>query len=302
MKSAKIIIASYNAENRIQKILKSIAIQKIEKGWSLKIIVHSDKSSDNTISVAKKIKSKDISVIDSVLRLGFAGVVKKYIEANRSDLLILLNDDIIIHDKTFIQNIISTYSETKNMGLACVDIKPVHSKTFIQKATNSSFKAYRKMSYSYNNGKNIFSCDGKVLILTKDFTKKIKFPKDTAQMGNVDAYLYLSCLKLKFNYMFIKNTSVYFTFPSTVKDYLNWTARNNSNFYLLQREFKSLVLKEYRKPKSLIMYQAFQFLKNPTGSIFVYLMRILVNNRAKKNASDFNSLWDTIKTSKLLDA
>jgi hypothetical protein len=146
----------------------------------------------------------------------------------------------------------------------------------------------------------LFTVDGKVLVLSKDFCKKLIFPKSMSELGNVDAFLFFSCLNLKFRYEYLHNISVYFTFPSTISDYINWTARNNSNQLILKKLFKDRVDIEYKKPKSFAFLMLNEFMRNPLGCLFVYCLRFLITIKANKVASDFNPLWDTINTSKVL--
>lgn len=296
-KTLTILIATYEAEDRIEAILSDLKRQVSPKNCSIQIIVHVDKGMDNTFAIAKQSSNQNVSVTKGLSRLGFGGVVKKYITENKSDYLLILNDDIRINDTNFILNIFKFTSKKPNGGLFCTNIIPEKG-NFIQMANTSSFTAYRKMAISIKSGDNIFTCDGKVLVLSKSFMKKMQFPESISEMGNVDSFLYFSCLENGYNYHYIKTASVSFVFPSDLKDYIKWTARNNSNAHLLTERFGNIVKKSYTLPNSAFKFMLIEAFRNPFGALFIFVMRFYIRILALRYSSNFNPKWDTIKSSK----
>lgn len=293
-----IIIASYEAEKRIELILNDLKFQVLNEDFKIKIVVYVDKGKDNTYDVANSFKMKNYKVSTGSNRLGFGGVIKKFVKENKSDFIMILNDDIRITDKNFLTRICNELKKS-NSDFFCTDIRPIKG-NFLQNANLSSFFAYRKMAYEMNDGNNVFTVDGKVMILSKKFMKKLKFPKKLSDMGNVDCFLYFSCLSHNLKYKLIKKAFIEFVFPSNLNEYVKWTSRNNSNEKLLIKRFGKIVKESYQKPNTLMFYKIIETIKNPLGSILIYLLSFKIKFDAKKISSNFNPKWDTIKSTKVI--
>jgi glycosyltransferase involved in cell wall biosynthesis len=308
MKSKKptvtIGICAYKSENIIVDILNSLSNQGVDFNLQ-KIIVHCEKSGDNTFAIASnwvKVngQQKLFEIVEPKRKLGFAGSFKAIVERSESDILIELNDDIIIPQKNFVSLIVKEFEKNQNLGLAAVNLKPLPPRTFVEKAIITSINAFKQTRLSVNHGNNIYSCDGKVLALSKSFYKKIVWPKNLGLLGNVDAYLYLSCISQNFEFQYVKQAYVKHSLPSTVVEYIHWTSRNNSNFYLLQRTFGELVKKEYYLPKNILWQKKLvQLINNPLGCLFLLATSLYIKYLAKRLSLDFNPKWESLATTKL---
>lgn len=295
-------IPAYNADKRIKNILESLINQKEENQSIKEIIIYSDGSSDSTVKECLKVKDKKkrLKIINASNRKGMAFGFKYMLSRFQGDLFIQLNDDIKISDRGLLDKIATPFILGDRVGLVSGRLMPIESKNFLQKSINSTFKAYDHMKYSLNNGNNKFTCDGKILGLSREFIKTIKFPKSNKLLGNVDAFLYLSCITNNFRYIHVKKAEVYFRFPTTIKDYVRWNSRNNSNKILLKRTFGNMVEKVYKKPiKKLLIGILIEFVKNPVGSVFIFAIGLYGKYKSKKIAKDFNPTWDVVESTKI---
>lgn len=298
--SVSIGIAAYNCQDNIFLLLKSLLNQKIIERTE-QVIVYSDASQDKTIEEAKKVKSKKIAVIDSKKRQGFAHTVEMLLGLNKSDIIILLNDDIKIIDRHFIEKILDSFID-KKVGLVSANPQPIKPQTFIEKGANSAFRVYEKMRYTIKGGDNEFTCDGKVLALSKPFIKSLSIPKNYKQIGNTDSFLYFSCLANGFEYKHAKKAVVKFKLPSNLKDYISLTVRNNTDPYILKGRFGKVVEMEYKKPKLAFYYFGMiEFIKNPIGAFFIFIVGLFVRYKAKQVQNNFNPTWDLVKSTKNLN-
>ena len=297
-----IAIPAYYAEANIKSLVNELTLQK-EDGFKIdQIIVYYDVSGDNTLEKAREVKDIRIRLIDGKIRKGFGNGVKKLIAINRSDFLLLLNDDIKINDKNFVSKLIRIVRKEENVGMVCGNPQALSPKTFIDKALTYRLKASENLSSLVNNGSNVFSCDGKIMLLSQQLIESLKLPTDNKLLGNVDAYLYFACITSGMKYKFAKDAVVYFRNPTTWNDYAKWISRNNAQKYLLEITFgKELVDKEYAKPKLLLLYTTLtQFVKNPVGFIFIFLSEPFLVFKARSIFKDLSETWDTVITTKNL--
>lgn len=292
-------IAAYNAEDNISRLLSSILKQKQIDFKLEKIIIYSDSSTDKTASKVRRFNDSRLKLIETKQRSGFAYVLTSILKINKSPILVTLNDDVIINDNLFLNKLVYMFMKDKSLGLVSSNLKPLPSINFIQTAAASGFKAYNRMATSYHDGSNLFSCDGKSLVLSDKFIKKLEIPKNLSKMGNVDAYIYLSCIAKGYTYKQSKKTLLMFKLPSTTKEFVKWQSRNMSNYYLLKKSFGKIVDQEYKIPFFLFSYTKFtEFLKNPLGSIYIYFLGIYCSLYGSKNKNEFSPTWDLISTTK----
>ncbi len=295
-------IPTYFAENNIKNLLKSLLNQKGNNFQLTKIIVYYDQSGDNTLKKVKELIDKKIEIVDGKTRQGFAQGVKKIISMNKSDILLLLNDDIKINDREFIFKLIQPFNLESNIGLVCGNPQPLEPISFVDKALSSRLKASEHLSYKVKNGNNIFSCDGKILALSKKFIQNLKLPKNNFEIGNVDAFLYFACITSGFRYFFVRNAYVYYRNPTTLSDYSKWISRNNTQKYILHKNFDvDLINKEYTKPKRLLISTVLkQLIINPVGFLFIFSIEVFNIIKARNLLGNLTSTWEIVETTKNL--
>jgi len=293
-------IAAYNAEKNIKRLLDSLLSQKSVNYKLDKVFVHSDQSTDNTDRIVKNMKNKYVKLIIPRQRRGFARTIINLLKGNKSDICILLNDDIIISDRFFINKLIQPYFSNKNVGLISGNPQALQSRNFISEAVRSGYNAYKDLGDYIDSGNNIFTCDGKILCFSKLFIKTLKFPKNKSEMGNVDKYIYLSCLANHFDYRYVTDAVVYFKCPSTIDDFVKWQIRNyKTNKYIMQKKFAKLSYKEYKTPRIIFTcYKIKEFMKNPLGGTVIYLLGLYCTFKAYKERYFVKTTWDLVSTTK----
>ncbi len=294
-------IPAYNAEKNIKRLLSSLITQRGAKQTIKEIIVYSDGSSDSTLNECLKIKDKKgrLRIIKASKRRGMAVGLKFMLSVFKGDVFILLNDDIIIKDNNLIDRLVKPLLLYKRVGLISGRPVPLESKNFLQKSIYSTFRAYDYMKYSIKNGNNLFTCDGKILALSREFVKSIKFPKSNKLIGNVDAFLYLSCITSNHRYFHVKNAKIHFKFPAKLKDFISWNSRNNANQILLKKTFGEKVDDIYNKPARKLFFGILrEVIKNPIGTAFIFTVGLFGKYKARQVAKDFKPAWEVIQSTK----
>ncbi len=304
MKNKKITvnvsIPAYNSEKTIEKLIRSILIQKRINYKLESVVVHSDSSSDNTVKTVRNFKNNLVSVIAAKKRSGYSSSLIKLIKRNKADLLLQLNDDVIINDSHFIEKLIKPFFANKNLGLVCGNIQPLKPTSYVGKAAQSGYIAFKNLGEKINHGSNAFTCDGKSLCFSNTFASSIKFPINHKDMGNSDGFIYLTCIKNGFDYAYAKYAILYFKLPTTLKDFTKWQVRSyKSNKYVLKNYFGDLAEKEFKIPKLLFnYYKAIEFIKHPISSILIQFIGFYCTYKAAKEKNEFNLKWDLVQSTR----
>lgn len=296
-------IPAYNAEYRIEDLVHSL-LNQVEGDFKIvKVLIHCDDCSDATVEVCEALKLKGgngkIEIIDNKSRLGFALSSLKMMESTKEDIFVLLNDDIKIEDTHFIEKLIQPILNNPSVGLTSGYLLPVKPRTFIEKAVVSTFRAYDRMRRMMNDKNNQYTYDGASMALTRKYINSIKLPEPISDLGNMDAYLYFSCISSGFKYIFADKAVLYHRYPATFIDYKKQIIRNNAQLGMMKRQFKNIDSELYKKPVLLFLYSAFiEFVKNPAGSVFIVSMRLYILYMARKMDPSLSLVWDVVDSSK----
>ena len=141
---------------------------------------------------------------------------------------------------------------------------------------NFSIDMKTRMVRKYNRGKNIYTCHGQASAFSKDFIKKIRWP---AIIGE-DAYSYLLCRKLGFEYVYQDDAAVFFSPPQFLKENLKRSVRFIQSRKEQKVSFPDLAEAEYRIPFILFYKNSGKyFFKNPfffTIYVSVYLTSAVI--------------------------
>src|SRR3989344_1521984 len=225
-------------------------------------------------------------------------------QANIKHLLasvLVQKQEIIIEDSDFLNKAIESFYTNDKLGLASVSAEPLAPTNFIESAGVSAFRVYNRVFSKVNNGRSVYTCDGKVLILSKSFKDGIKFPEDVARMGGVDSYLYFLCISKGFDYAYINNTRVFYKCPGTVADYISWTLRNTAERAILEKEFPVIAKKDFSIPLGKFMISILRELAlNPFGIVFLVCSNFYIKFKLLFGRSANGHLWDTVATTKFI--
>lgn len=295
-------IPTYKGGQNVITLVKSLLAQT-KRNYTLRnIFVYSDASPDDTIEKLRKIKHVSLNFIVAKKRKGFGAAVKHLLNKNISTIVVLLNDDIVIKSKNYIDSLIFPFLKNKRIDLLGGKIMPLAPKTFIEKSAVFNFKVFLRMRNSIKNRHNKYTFDGKVMVLTRSFTKKLKFPTNLANMGNVDSFLYFSCIKTHSSYYFNAKAVAYFRFPSTLKDHLTWSLRNTSNSLVMRRMYKELASKAYEMPKKYYTYfSVSDIIFNIPYFLVIIITHLYVQLNKRQYLKKNSSVWEVITSTKEID-
>ena len=294
-----VAIAAYNAQNNIRHLISALLAQVQDNYILEKIIVFSDSSSDRTVELARKYSGDRVAVIDSDQRGGFAKAVQKILGMSDSEFVVVLNDDIKIYDQRFISKYTRRFLQDQKIGLITGNPQPLPPENFVERVAYSGFKIYENLRYKNNDGNNILSCDGKTLGFSKKFIDRLNFPSESRLMGNVDSFLYYSCLSAGLKYGHARDAIVYYRLPSTVADYVKWMIRNNSDRGLLEEQFGKVVNIEDRISKNWFVYFIMkEFFIHPLRVISLIVLGIYIRIMNLISRQKFSPFWDVVSSTK----
>lgn len=291
-------IPAFNEEENIKKLVSELLKQNFENVRLEKILIISDGSTDNTVQILKEMKEKLITVINNKDRRGAMNTQNEILKKTNSDILVMLDADVLPTDNNFIEEIVKPLLSSNNVGIVGADTKSIQGKTFFEKVIADSHEFKKSIYRSVKNGNNLYLCHGRARAFSKKFYKKLHWVEE----GPEDAYSYLECKKLGFDFVFAPRAAILFKSPSKFSDHSKQSIRFERGKTNIEKYFDvDFLKKEYAIPKSLVLKKLIKFsLLNPISTVsFVWIKLYIqyVVGRKKVNLST----WEIATSSKKLN-
>jgi glycosyltransferase involved in cell wall biosynthesis len=288
-------IPTYNEGKNIGLLLQSINIQEFENAQIVKIIVYSDASTDDTLDVLNKAELKDIEVIAAKKRMGKSYAMNQIIKRTKSDILAILDADILVRDKNMIEKLIEPIIK-QSADLTSARVKEYWTKSKFEQILKVSMLLKKDIFESVNKGNNIYTCHGRARAMSKKLYKAIRFKNN---MVAEDAYAYLFAIYNKFSYIFAKDANVHYRLPGTFKDHQKQSVRFIQSYKQLANEFGAkFINKEKKLPKAVVIPFVFKyFLKYPLTLILYALILFYMRVRSIL-VNEIKAKWDIAKSTK----
>ena len=301
MKQKKLIVSvgtsAFNEEHNIKNMLESVISQREKTIKTKEIIVISDGSTDKTVKIAKSIKDKRISVIDDKRRMGLPMRINQMLKIFSSDVLVIVDSDMIMKNKDAVENITKKFIEDKETAFVCGNTEPLPARTFLESAINNYIYARNSLENEFSIGSTAYGAHA-FIAFSKKFGKFLSIPKNIL---NPDAYSYFMCKSKGYKTVFVKDAVAFYRSPQSIRDHINQATRHIIGGLQLYKYFgKEVVDRGFTVPKPVLTKLMFlQLKKNPVGYIVLKLLNFNCQYLSKKN-NNFDPKWTTIKSSKKL--
>lgn len=270
-------IPAYNEEANIESLLQEVRKQKLLTVSLEEVIVYSDASADGMLEILKRIKMKSLRVLSGEKRMGKSYAMNQIIKHTTSDILVLLDGDILIHDKHMIEKLIEPI-RVQNADLTSARVKEFWAKSKFEEILKISMLLKKDIFESYKKGNNIYTCHGRARALSKKLYNSIRFKNNIVAE---DAYAYLYTVYNKFTYIFADCADIHYRLPGNFKDHQKQSVRFIQSYKQLAREFgESFVAQETKLPKSVVLPFIFRYFLRYPLTLFLYAS-ILVYMRVR---------------------
>lgn len=291
-------IPAYNEEANIKNLLEALLEQRHDSFKLKKIIVVSDGSNDETVFMAKSLNSEIVDVIDGKIRKGKVKRENEILKLVHSNILVLLDADIIPVNEMFLANLIRPILENK-ADLVSGKITPLPPHTLVEKVINLSSRMKTDFFEKVTQVNEIYLCYGRVRAFSQALHKKLRWPEDIA--SGEDSYSYLFCISNNFKFYYQPKAHVLYRSPNSLEDHIKQSVRFMQSKKSMKNYFeKNLVEKAYRINKSKFLKIIINdFISNPfllTSYLSIYVFSRLVSRIKSQN----NQLWEISVSSKKL--
>lgn len=289
-------IPAYNEEQNISHLLVRLLKQKTKRVVLQSLIVVSDGSTDSTAQTVRSFKDKRIRLIQKNKRAGKAGVNNNIVQLTDTDILVMLDADVLPENDLFLEAICKPLVEDKHVGLVGGKIHPMHPCSFFERIIAYSHIFKRILFKHINSGDTIYLCHGRARAFSKALYEKIHWPSACPE----DAYSYLSCKQHGFAFVYQSKACVLFRAPATLFDHAKQSLRFVAGKKVLATHFPSeAVYASYRIPKWSFFSTGIQFFLRAPATCIVYCL-IQLYTRFVFQRIFYSETYDTAQSTKRL--
>lgn len=286
-----VIIPARNEEGTIRAVLQDILSQR-EKIWRLlEIEVICDGCEDRTASRARAVADHRISVHEYRRRKGKTTRVSAALHAAKGEILIIFDADVRLEGDDVIEHLVRTFRRSPQVMLVGGNVRTYPPKGFFQKAIYTSYDVYYASREKLKDGHNVFGCSGSCLALRRKFARSVTIPSDVICE---DVYLYFACLARGHVFRHAKSAIVHHRLAANLRDFLRQVFRSHPESIdaMLRGHFGDLVRREFQRPlKFYLSNVSSVFLKNPLGTAYMILLKILCKPLFPKVSSEYRLGW-----------
>ncbi|MBP6949073.1 MAG: glycosyltransferase [Candidatus Pacebacteria bacterium] len=290
-------IPTYLGGSHLIQVLKSI-YQEENISLIENVIVVSDGRKISP-SVVKKIKHKKLRIIQAQEREGQSSRINDIIQATKTDLLILTNDDVLFLP-TALSSVVSEYKHTKSemISVATYPIKP---KTLIERVLKASADIKRDVIGQIAKKETYLTTNGRFIVLSKKVYKHLSLPE---KLVNSDAYIYFHVLAKKIRHSYIEDVVCLYREPGTLREHVNQVYKFQMSFNENGKYFtKRFLRNKYKVNKAVLIKANIRALvRNPLYVSLYFLtfavVRVCIALKVYDMSGINEGFWETDYTTK----
>ena len=293
-----VAIPAHNEDENIGNVIDTLLTQKYSKVKLDAILIYTDGTTDNTITIVRETAKQYpvIKLVKGQTQHGKFYRLNQIYKANKSDVLIVLDADIGIRDKEYIEKFAMAIISDKKAMLAAGHELPVLAKDFIGRVIAGTYTMWDYVRWSIPNYDNVHNIYARATAYRGSFAKNLYIPDKATEER---LYLYLMA-KQKNGFRYAKNAVIYYLPVSTIYDYIKLTERA---FGRPQPAVNELVgydaTYEYNIPRKYKIIGILKsFLHDPFYTTLAFILGIWLSHTVLSRQTEDSQIWEISTSSK----
>lgn len=270
-----VAIPAYNEEKNIFRALR-FAYEQEQTNFILKDVwVYSDGSKDKTVDLVKE-NFKKVKVFDFKNNLGKIKRLNQILKKHNADILICMDSDIILKDKSVFGHLVSPIINYEKVGIVCSYHVANKTSAFIGSLAYFGFKIWDNARSKLGSLGIRYYSEGGLRAFSNEFTKAISLPENCPL--SEDSYSFYFAMENGFKVKVAKKAKAYIDLPETYKDYSKQMKRFLTALGGVENSFDGKLIKRFQliTPKLKIRALLEEFLKDPiTGFCYILLQGLV---------------------------
>ncbi|MBP7859424.1 glycosyltransferase family 2 protein [Patescibacteria group bacterium] len=290
-------IPAFNEEENIINLLESIFFQDQRNFKLEQVFVISDGSSDRTEDLVKGyIRSEPrVILLADGKRIGKALRLNQIYTRNTSDLILTLDADVLLDRPNEVALIVAKIMENERTVVVAGHQVALKMKGFVPTILHTQAMIWNKIRVSINGGDHIANLFGSASLLKKDFSKRLKYPKDiTAD----EEYLYVTAKKQE-GFAYCKETRILCRTVNNIHEQRLQASRFRNERHDLEKYFGKEVVNYHKIPFQYKLVGVIQmFIKSPVFTVLAVALSLWLRLFPEVDYLNKRGMWLQAKSTK----
>lgn len=292
--SISIGIPAYNEEANIDFLLATLINQQEISFKMQEIIVVSDGSTDATDILVRKVKDPRVKLLRNEKRIGLNQSQNRIVTQAKSDILVLLDADILPQGPLFLKNLVTPLIQ-KNVDLVSAKLLSLRLRSLYGRILANAYEMKRYLYTHLPQQPNVYLCHGSVRAFSRRLYKEIHWPDDVPE----DSYLFFYARTHGFTFEFCPDAQVFFQTPTNLRDHLKQNTRFKLGVSQLGNYFDlSLIRNHYHIPFTNLLTAIVKYTREKPFSIPMYLCLMFLFKLVRLPKIKHHSIYEVSKSSK----
>lgn len=293
-------IPAYNEEINIGRLIKRLLAQKLASSMMLKeIIVVSDGSTDETVSIVKSIHNPIVRVISGKKRKGQQIRQNQLLTEFKGDVLVIIEADTLPYNDKTLLNLVTPFVERirPDIGMVVGHAVSVPTTTLIEKIEVHGMSMKDRLFSEWKIGNNVFMCNGHSMkALKRDFAKNLLWPHNAPE----DSYVYLRLKQLGLSFVKRHNAKSYVKRATQLEDYIRRYKKFCGGVEVLKVHFSPKVVEaEFIPPYAVVLKHILLSLVSSPILTSLYLITSVVVRIMSIGTKDFSIYYKPFASTKI---
>lgn len=287
-----ITISAYNEAGNIGTLLTELLRQKIDSANVAEIVVVSDASTDETDAIVRSFAGEKVKLIRTETRGGVIQAKNMVMKRTSTDILVMLDADILPENEFFIENLIRPIITDSSVGLTSAILLPAKPETFVEQVLVWNHVWKQELFLSIGDGNNLYTCFGPAQAFPKRLYSVFQYPDNTPY----DAMSYMFCMQHKMRFISVKSPRAVFRCPANLRDHIKQSSRFAAGKEAVINIFGDEAVHAYAIPRARMLRALVkEFSRRPIFSLYFFMLWLYAHVR---RPDKFTSLWDMAESSK----
>ncbi|MFM2330695.1 MAG: hypothetical protein RLZZ26_202 [Candidatus Parcubacteria bacterium] len=288
-------ILACNEEANIGALLSALLEQDIQTATLHEILVVSDASTDKTDEIVRSFEPRGVKLVRHEKRSGANAVQNTMMDHAETDLLVVLDADIIPETKSFIDGLVEPIINDASVGLTSARLLPATPQTFIEKILVWHHEWKWKLFRTIGDGNNIYTCPGPARAFSKRLYKAFRYPTNILYVP-YDAACYMFCIKEKMRFVSVDSPRAIFRCPDNLRDHLKQSSRFPAGQGQIVALFEDDARKAYVIPRGRMLSRMLtESIAHPIYSLSFFVIWCIARARKPKPVK---ASWDMSASTK----
>lgn len=295
--SVTVGIPAYNEASNLRRMIPALLTQSLTGFVFNQILIVSDGSTDETERLVNEFPDLNIKFVLGQKRLGKPARLNQIFDVCNTDVVVILDADVIFHDKLVLQRLLTPFLKDPGCLSTSGIAHPQPPKNFVQRIAMAGINIWETAKHLAPYSL-MYCSEGSIRAFARSAYKHMRFPDTSAD----DVYSYLFSATHNWKFVSCPKAIVFYALPVSLTDYIRQQLRYVRSPYIQSLSFPSQIVHQNFAVRTSHRIKAsfINLLSDPVHTFLYLLLSTIVRLCHFFSPINISSQWPILYTTKKL--